>query len=118
MRFACDTGGTFTDLVVEADDTMVVVFDEGSMPEPDGRGIRVTSLTADGERVDVPSGGPPKGAVRIIQRAAQGPGRQTEEYRDIHHEYSAVAEAAVRREEIPLTRRDYIRDYFQAVRPQ
>ncbi|MEX1366160.1 MAG: hypothetical protein AB1Z98_23750 [Nannocystaceae bacterium] len=73
---------------------------------------------APGERVDVPSGGPPKGAVRIIERAAQGPGRQTEEYRDIHHEYSAVAEAAVRREEIPLTRRDYIRDYFQAVRPR
>jgi len=71
-----------------------------------------------GERVDVPSGGPPKGAVRIIERAASGPGRETKEYADIHHEYSAVAEAAVRREEIPLTRRDYIQNYFQAVRPQ
>ena len=56
--------------------------------------------------------------MRIIERAASGPGRDTKEYADIHHEYSAVAEAAVRREEIPLTRRDYIRNYFQAVRPQ
>ena len=69
-------------------------------------------------RVDVPSGGPPEGAVRIIERAATGPGRTTKEYEDIHHEYRAVAEAAVSREEIPLTRRDYIRDYFQAVRPK
>ena len=29
---------------------------------------------------------------------------------------NSVAESAVRREEIPLTRRDYIRSYFQAVR--
>ena len=60
--------------------------------------------------------GPAHGAVRYIKRFAEGL-RTGPEYRDVHREYEEVAEAAVRREEIPLTRRDYIRSYFEAVRP-
>jgi hypothetical protein len=66
--------------------------------------------------VDAPSAGPAKGAVRLIKRFALGY-RPGPEYRDLHHEYEEIAEAAVRREAIPLTRRDYIRSYFEAVRP-
>jgi hypothetical protein len=70
-----------------------------------------------GEKIDTPNAGAQKGAIRIIQRASQG-GPSGQQYEDLHHEYSDVAEAAVRREEIPLTRRDYIKNYFEAVRPQ
>ena len=69
------------------------------------------------EQIDTPNAGAQKGAIRIIQRASQG-GPSGQQYEDLHHEYSEVAEAAVRREEIPLTRRDYIKNYFEAVRPQ
>jgi hypothetical protein len=68
------------------------------------------------ERVDAEPDGPAKGAVRYIQSFAQGL-RGGPEYRDVHREYEEIAEAAVRREQIPLTRRDYIRSYFEAVRP-
>jgi hypothetical protein len=67
------------------------------------------------ERVDAQKRGPAQGNVRIIQRASEGH-RDTREYRDLHGRYESIAESAVRREEIPLTRRDYIRNYFQAVR--
>lgn len=73
--------------------------------------------TIPGEKIDTPNAGAQKGAIRIIQRASQG-GPSGQQYEELHHEYSEVAEAAVRREEIPLTRRDYIKNYFEAVRPQ
>lgn len=67
------------------------------------------------ERVHARPTGPAHGSVRAIRRYSEGY-RDTREYKDLHDKYSSVAESAVRREEIPLTRRDYIRSYFQAVR--
>jgi hypothetical protein len=67
------------------------------------------------EHVQTRPKGEAQGAIRIIKRASEGH-RDTREYRDLHDKYESIAESAVRREEIPLTRRDYIRNYFQAVR--
>jgi hypothetical protein len=67
------------------------------------------------ERVNARPSGPAHGSVRAIRRYSEGY-RDTREYKQLHDKYSSVAESAVRREEIPLTRRDYIRSYFQAVR--
>ncbi|MBK8238070.1 MAG: hypothetical protein IPK74_21285 [Deltaproteobacteria bacterium] len=66
--------------------------------------------------MQTPSDGPARGAVRYIKRFAEGL-RAGHEYADVHREYEDVAEAAIRRENIPLTRRDYVRRYFEAVRP-
>jgi len=58
----------------------------------------------------------PQGIVRIIERGAFGE-RSSVDYRNLHESYAAVAENATDREEIPLTRRDYIQSYFEAIRP-
>ena len=77
----------------------------------------LAALPPDAERLDVARSGPPQGMIRIIQRFAAGE-RSTTEFRELHQYYSAIAESTVRREEIPLTRRDYIRRYFDALRPE
>jgi hypothetical protein len=69
------------------------------------------------DKVEATPDGANHGSVTVIQRFADGH-RDDQEYEDLHHEYESVAESAVRREQIPLTRRDYIRNYFQAVRPR
>jgi hypothetical protein len=69
------------------------------------------------EKVEAGSDGSTQGSVSVIQRFTEGH-RDDREYEDLHHQYESVAESAVRREQIPLTRRDYIRNYFQAVRPR
>jgi hypothetical protein len=69
------------------------------------------------ERVQTDPDGPAQGAVRVIRRFTEGY-HDSREYGDLHDKYSSIAESAVRQEEIPLTRRDYIRSYFQAVRGQ
>lgn len=69
------------------------------------------------ERVRVARRGPLPGAVGAVSKFLQG-GDDGGEYGDLHQEYSAIAEGMMRSEAIPLTRRDYIRHYFQAVRPQ
>ena len=69
------------------------------------------------DRVEARPDGTTQGSVAVIQRFTEGH-RDDREYEDLHHEYESVAESAIRREQIPLTRRDYIRNYFQAVRPQ
>jgi hypothetical protein len=83
-------------------------------PSPE---MREAPGTIPGEKIGTPHVGANKGAVKIIERVSQG-GPTGEQYEDLHHEYSEVAESSVRREEIPLTRRDYIKKYFEAVRPQ
>ena len=67
------------------------------------------------ERVQARPTGPAQGSVRAIRRYSEGY-RDSRDYKDLHDKYECIAESAVRREEIPLTRRDYIRSYFQAVR--
>ena len=37
--------------------------------------------------------------------------------KDIYAEYAAVAEAAIEREEIPLSHRFHVKRYFQAIKP-
>jgi hypothetical protein len=86
---------------------------EGSADSTPGA-LPQASLAAP-EHVDVDPSGAPQGAIRVIRRFTQGQ-RDDREYQAVHGEYNAIAESAVRREEIPLTRRDYIRNYFQAVR--
>ena len=68
------------------------------------------------ERTDTPKAGPDKGAIRIIQRISAGRRDAEGQYKDLHQHYEEVAEEAVRQEQIPLTRREYIREYFEAVR--
>jgi hypothetical protein len=69
------------------------------------------------EHVGTDPEGPAQGAVRVIRRFTEGY-RDSREYGELHDKYNSIAESAVRQEEIPLTRRDYIRSYFQAVRGQ
>ncbi len=59
----------------------------------------------------------PQGMVRLIQRSAQGE-RSSTAYAEVHQSYTAIAEAATTQEDIPLTRRDYIQRYFEAIRPR
>ena len=68
------------------------------------------------ERTDTPKAGPDKGAIRIIQRISAGRRDAEGQYKDLHQHYEEVAEEAVRQDQIPLTRREYIREYFEAVR--
>lgn len=71
----------------------------------------------DADQIHLPEDIPPEGVVRLVRRASDGQAA-TAAYRRVHRAYSAIAEAAVRREAIPLTRRDYIRSYFEALRPR
>lgn len=54
--------------------------------------------------------------IRVIEGGGQGE-RSSSEYGEVQESYEALSESATKREEIPLTRRDYIRDYFEAIRP-
>lgn len=55
--------------------------------------------------------------VRAIERVGRGEESVTE-YRDIHATYESIAESSTEREGIPLSRRHYIRRYFEAIRPE
>jgi hypothetical protein len=54
--------------------------------------------------------------VKAIERVNRGEDSVVG-YREIHNSYESIAESATEQEEIPLTRRGYIRDYFEAIRP-
>ncbi|HJN73693.1 MAG TPA: hypothetical protein QGF58_07155 [Myxococcota bacterium] len=41
-----------------------------------------------------------------------------ETWTEVHRSYSAVAEEVAEREQLPLSRRDYVRDYFHAIAPR
>jgi len=71
------------------------------------------------ERVETRSDGSSAGtSARLMRRLSPGASAGEPEYQDIHRRYSAMAESAVKRERIPLSRRDFIRRYFEAIRPQ
>ena len=55
--------------------------------------------------------------VKAIERVNRGEDSVVG-YREIHNNYESIAESATEQEEIPLTRRGYIRDYFEAIRPE
>jgi len=57
----------------------------------------------------------PEGVVRAIAEQSNGvPGAR--HFGPVRDHYQAIAEAAIRRDEIPLTRRDFIQRYFEALR--
>jgi hypothetical protein len=60
--------------------------------------------------------GPLPGAVGAISRFLEGDESSPSDD-DVRREYADVAEGTIRSEQIPLTRRDYIRHYFEALRP-
>jgi hypothetical protein len=59
--------------------------------------------------------GTPDGVVQLIESASHGE-RSALDYEQLIYSYTSVAEAQARREDIPLTRRNYIREYFEAIR--
>jgi len=66
------------------------------------------------EQVPIPLDAIPSAEVRLVQRAEQGQ-RDSKDYQARYEHYRTVAESAMRSEEIPVTRRDYVRRYFQAI---
>lgn len=51
-----------------------------------------------------------------LREAAAG-GRSGLAWTQVHNRYSALAEAATRQDRLPLTRRSFVRQYFEAIRP-
>jgi hypothetical protein len=67
------------------------------------------------ESVDAPPPGGADGVIRAIAEHAAGVHR-SETFGPVRDHYAAAAEAAIHRDEIPLTRRDFIQRYFEALR--
>jgi hypothetical protein len=67
------------------------------------------------EQVETGPAVTPEGAVRAIAERAAGVHQPTA-FDPIRKHYEAIAEAAIRKDDIPLTRRDYIQRYFAALR--
>ena len=57
----------------------------------------------------------PEGVIRAIQEHAAGD-PHPEQFGPVRDHYAAIAESAMHRDEIPLTRRDFIQRYFEALR--
>jgi hypothetical protein len=57
----------------------------------------------------------PEGVIRAIAEHAQGDHRATQ-FGPVRDHYGAIAESAIHRDDIPLTRRDFIQSYFEALR--
>ena len=57
----------------------------------------------------------PEGVIRAIAEHAQGDHVSTQ-FGPVRDHYEAIAESAIHRDEIPLTRRDFIQRYFEALR--
>ena len=57
----------------------------------------------------------PGGVVQMIEGASHGE-RSQREYQALLNQYTDVAEATTDREDIPLTRRNYIQTYFESIR--
>lgn len=56
-------------------------------------------------------------AMGDVLDTADAGGRSTMAWGEVHARYGSLAEAATRRSRLPLTRRDYVRRYFEAIRP-
>jgi hypothetical protein len=73
--------------------------------------------TVEAEEVETPPPAAlsPEGVIRAIAEHAAGD-HVSEEFGPVRDKYEAIAEAAIHRDEIPLTRRDFIQRYFEALR--
>lgn len=56
-------------------------------------------------------------AMGDVLDVADAGGRSGVAWTEVHKRYDALAESATRRTRLPLTRRDYVRRYFEAIRP-
>ena len=75
-----------------------------------------TPETVAAEEVDTQQPPPsPDGVIRAIAERSAGDHR-SEKFGSIRDYYAAIAEAAIHRDQIPLTRRDFIQRYFEALR--
>ena len=72
------------------------------------------TVMADEVKTD-PQPGTPDGIVRAIREHSAGAHTATL-FGAVRDHYAAVAEASMHRDEIPLTRRDFIQRYFEALR--
>jgi hypothetical protein len=56
--------------------------------------------------------------MKAIKTASEEGGASALAYEDVWFGYRRVAEAALYDEEIPMDRKDYVRRYFEAIRPR
>jgi len=58
---------------------------------------------------------------QVLLGSLEGRAKGTEDpesWAAVHRNYAAVAEEVAEREQLPISRRDYVRDYFHAIRPR
>ena len=84
----------------------------GSLNLPSGARAPET-VTA--EAVGAPPPVSPEGVMRAIAEHSAGE-HGSEVFEPIRDHYAAIAEAVIRRDDIPLTRRNVIQRYFEALR--
>jgi hypothetical protein len=53
-----------------------------------------------------------------LMRGVEAGGRSSLAWSEVHARYRALAESASRRDAVPLSRRQYIQNYFEAIRPE
>jgi len=68
------------------------------------------------EWVDLQWDGAGEAMGQVLDHADAG-GRTGMAWQEVHKRYSGLAESATRRSQLPLTRRTYVRRYFEAIRP-
>lgn len=73
------------------------------------------TVMAEEVKTDQPPPSTPDGIIRAIREHSTGDHTPTA-FQAIRDRYAAVAEATMHRDEIPLTRRDFIQRYFEALR--
>ena len=73
------------------------------------------TVMAEEVKTDQPPPATPDGIIRAIREHSTGDHTPTA-FQAIRDRYAAVAEATMHRDEIPLTRRDFIQRYFEALR--
>jgi hypothetical protein len=71
--------------------------------------------TSAAEEVNTPPPVTPDGVIRAIREHSTGE-HTSEAFEPVRDHYQAIAEAAMHRDQIPLTRRDFIQRYFEALR--
>ncbi len=73
------------------------------------------TVMAEEVKTDQPPPTTPDGIIRAIREHSSGDHTPTA-FQALRDRYAAVAEATMHRDEIPLTRRDFIQRYFEALR--
>lgn len=93
----------------------------GTSGSPGNKSPAGSSQSKDGEEssmaeeVATPPPVTPDGVIRAIREHSEGE-HASEQFEPVRDHYQAIAEAAMHRDQIPLTRRDFIQRYFEALR--